>query len=162
MTFPKPSSANVTVWLQCVSTQFVATIFFRIRVLNCLRFINGVWIKFCVKRSEYVTETIEMLPTTFGQEALNKTNGFWTRLAFLGRLSFIEYDKRSGRPTNSKTDEHIEKIGKLIRADRRLTRQELADNIGTSYGLCQEILTEGLKPRRISAKFVPRLLTNDP
>jgi hypothetical protein len=36
---------------------------------------------------------------------------------------------------------------------------ELADTIVTSYGICQEILTENSNMHRISSKFVPRLLT---
>jgi hypothetical protein len=38
---------------------------------------------------------------------------------------------------------------------------ELADTVGISYGVCQEILTENLNMRRTAAKFVPQLLTND-
>jgi hypothetical protein len=66
-----------------------------------------------------------------------------------GRVS-IEDDERSGRPSTSKTTE-----------DRRRIIHELADTVGISYGVCQEILTENFNMRRIAAKFVPRLLTND-
>jgi hypothetical protein len=44
---------------------------------------------------------------------------------------------------------------------RRRTIHELADTVGISYGVCQEILIENLNMRRIAAKFAPRLLTND-
>jgi hypothetical protein len=33
--------------------------------------------------------------------------------------------------------------------------------VGINYGVCQEILTENLHMRRIVAKFIPRLSTND-
>jgi hypothetical protein len=58
----------------------------------------------------------------------------------------VEGDERSGGPNASKTTETI---------------HELADTIGISYGVCQEILTENLNMCCIAAKFVLRLLTND-
>jgi len=41
------------------------------------------------------------------------------------------------------------------------TVQEGADEVGISIGSCQQIFTEKLQMRRVSAKFVPRLLTDD-
>lgn len=64
-------------------------------------------------------------------------------------------------PSTSKTAENVERIRELIHEDRRLMIHDLADNVGISYGVCQEILTENLNTRRIAAKFVPRLLTKD-
>jgi hypothetical protein len=55
-----------------------------------------------------------------------------------------EDDERSGRPSNSKTTENVEKIRELIHEDRCRTIHELADTTGISYGECQEILTENL------------------
>jgi len=46
----------------------------------------------------------------------------------------------------------------IIRADRRLTIREVAEDAGIAIGTCQKILTEDLQMRRVSAKFVPRLL----
>ncbi|KAJ8954776.1 hypothetical protein NQ318_014886 [Aromia moschata] len=39
-------------------------------------------------------------------------------------------DQSPGRPSTSKTEENIEKIGKLIREDRRLSIRGLADITG--------------------------------
>jgi hypothetical protein len=38
---------------------------------------------------------------------------------------------------------------------------KLADTVGISYGVCQEILTENMNMLYIAVKFVPWLLTND-
>jgi histone-lysine N-methyltransferase SETMAR len=43
--------------------------------------------------------------------------------------------------------------------DRRITVRELANEIGVSIGSVHSILTEELGMRRVSAKFVPKLLT---
>jgi hypothetical protein len=55
----------------------------------------------------------------------------------------------------------LKNIRELIHEDLCQTILELADTIGISYGVCQEILTENLNLRHISVKFVPQLLTND-
>jgi hypothetical protein len=72
----------------------------------------------------------------------------------------VEDDERSGRPSTSKTIENAEKIRELIHENRGRTIHELADTVGISYEVRQEILTENLNMRRIAAKFIPRLLTN--
>jgi hypothetical protein len=74
----------------------------------------------------------------------------------------FEVDERTGWTRTSKSTENVEKIWEFIQGDRRRTIHELADTVGISYGVCQEILTENLNMHRIDAKFVPRLLTNDP
>jgi len=49
----------------------------------------------------------------------------------------------------------------VIRGNRRLTVREVANEVGISIGSCHQILTEKLHMRRISAKFVPRVLIDD-
>ena len=66
-----------------------------------------------------------------------------------------------GRPSSSTDDPHIDEINTLVRANRRLTVRELAEECGISVGSCHHILTEELKMNRVAAKFVPRLMTSD-
>jgi hypothetical protein len=77
-----------------------------------------------------------------------------------GRVS-VEDDERSGLPSTSKTTKYVEKIRDLIHEDRHQTIHELADTVGISYGVCQEILPENLNMHCIGTKFVSQLLTND-
>ena len=49
----------------------------------------------------------------------------------------------------------------MTRGNRRLTVREVADEVGISVGSCHQILTEKLQKGLVSAKFVPRLLTDD-
>jgi hypothetical protein len=49
----------------------------------------------------------------------------------------------------------------VIRENRRFTVQELANEVGISIGFCHQMFTEKIHMRRVSAKFVPRLLTDD-
>jgi len=47
----------------------------------------------------------------------------------------------------------------MTRSNRRLTIREISEDLNISYGSVQNILTTDLNMRRVSAKFVPRVLT---
>jgi hypothetical protein len=49
----------------------------------------------------------------------------------------------------------------VVRGNRRLTLREYAEEVGIIIGSCHLIFTEKLLTRLVSAKFVPRLLTDD-
>jgi len=53
------------------------------------------------------------------------------------------------------------KFDKKINEDRRYTIDEISEATGVSWSSCQRILTVDLNMRRVAAKFVPRLLTQD-
>jgi hypothetical protein len=59
------------------------------------------------------------------------------------------------------TTENTEEALELIHKYCHQTNHELADTIGFSCKICQEILTENLNMRRIAVKFVPLLFAND-
>ncbi|KAJ8938293.1 hypothetical protein NQ318_020352 [Aromia moschata] len=64
-----------------------------------------------------------------------------------------EDDPRPGRPSTSKTDENIEKIGKLIREDRRLSIRGLAEISGIDKECVRQILHESYM-RKVCEKMV--------
>jgi len=47
----------------------------------------------------------------------------------------------------------------MIRSNRRLIIRKISEDLNISYGSIQNILTTDLNMRRVSAKFVPRVLT---
>jgi len=49
----------------------------------------------------------------------------------------------------------------VIRENRRLTIREVSEEVGICKSSCHTILTEKLKMRRVAAKFVLRLLTEE-
>jgi len=49
----------------------------------------------------------------------------------------------------------------MILQNRRLTIREIAEDVGNSFGSCQAILTEKLNIQRVTAKFVPCVLTEN-
>jgi len=73
----------------------------------------------------------------------------------------IEDHPHSGCLSTSRTDENVEKIREKINEDRRYTNDEISEATGVSWSSCQRILTVDLNMRRVAAKFVPCLLTQD-
>jgi len=84
----------------------------------------------------------------------------WFKRFKEGRISVGE-DPRPGRPSTPTNDDHVETVRAVIRENHRLTVREVADVVGISVGSCHQIFAEKLQMRRVSAKFVPRLLTDD-
>jgi hypothetical protein len=100
-----------------------------------------------------------MLKAAFGDECLSRVRTFkWFQRFKRGQIS-VDDDPRSGRPSKSRNDDSVTPVRELIRANRQLTGREIPAEVGISYGTCQAILTEDLNMRRVSAKFVSRVLT---
>lgn len=69
--------------------------------------------------------------------------------------------ERSGRPVEVTTPEIIDKIHDMIMEDRRLKVREIAEAIGISNDRVHNILHNHLQMKKLSARWVPRLLTID-
>jgi hypothetical protein len=73
----------------------------------------------------------------------------------------IGEDPRPVRPSTLTNDDRIKRVRAVISVNRRLTVREVADELGIAIASCLQIFTQ--KPmRRVSAKFVQRLSTDDP
>ena len=71
----------------------------------------------------------------------------------------VESEARSGRPSTSRNEDVIEKVHQIVMEDRRLTLREIVEEVEISRKSVYSILTEDLCMRRVSAKFIPKLLT---
>jgi histone-lysine N-methyltransferase SETMAR len=70
-------------------------------------------------------------------------------------------DERTGRPKTHRTDENVEEVWKLVHSDRRLSVRMMAEELNLDRETVRKILTEDLGMRKVSAKTVPRILSND-
>ena len=71
----------------------------------------------------------------------------------------VEDDKRSGRPSTSKTNiENINKVREMLINNRKLTIRELVENLNIAYGFIQNIVVNDLDLLRVAAKLVPKEL----
>jgi len=116
-------------------------------------------IKFCQKLGDSQVETIQKIQQVFSDDAMGITQiKEWYNRFKDGRMS-VESDTRSGRPSTSRNDELIDQVRTLVVQDHRVTVRELVEEVGISTGSVHSILTGDLAMRRVSAKFVPKLLT---
>ena len=125
------------------------------------QFEQGANIMFMCRLGKSASETLSALQKVYCDTALKKSavHNWFSR--FKNGQKRLEDDQRSGRPSTSRTAEMIEKVRHLIQCDRRMTIVELEQEVGISHGSIHAILSDDLKMRRVSAKFVPRQLTTD-
>lgn len=124
-------------------------------------FKQRVSIKFCVKLSKSGTETFETIKKSFEDEVMSRSKTFEWHKRFIEGREDINDDSRAGRPSTSRNVEMVAKVRKIIRSDRRMTIRELSSECNISFGSCQTILTEDVDMRRVCAKMVPKLLSQD-
>ena len=72
-----------------------------------------------------------------------------------------EDQPRSGRPSTCRNDENLENVRNAINEDHHQTIDEISEITGLSWSSCQRMLREDLNMKRVSANFVPQLLTKD-
>jgi len=102
-----------------------------------------------------------MLQEAFRNNVMSQNKTFlWYKCFKDGRTS-VDNDEHSGRPSTNTSPENVAKVHEAILADRRQTIHDVCEIVRLSYGTIQHILVDNLNMRRISARFVPRLLSND-
>lgn len=117
-------------------------------------------IRYLVAKGKSSTEVFDEIKTTYGDKMMNRTSVFkWCKNFKDGRTS-VHDDQRSGRPSIA-TDELVEKIEKAIRTDRKLTLDELSEIfLEISRSLLHEIISKTLGYHKLSARWVPKQLTD--
>jgi len=116
-------------------------------------------IKFCFKAGKSATETLQMVNAAYGDQALSCSNVFrWCGRFHDGRED-IEDDPRSGRPTECRNDNNVEKISQLLLQNRHLSLSMLADGVKIGKDTVRKIVVEDWRKRKICSRFVPHSLT---
>ena len=118
-------------------------------------------INFCVKFEKTATETLKMLRNVYGDSSMSRTRVFEWHKRFVEGREDVEGDPKKGRPCTSTTDTNIEKVRQLVRSDRRLTIRVIANKVGINKKTVHTILVDTLGMRKVCAKMVPRLLTEE-
>ncbi|KAG5321301.1 SETMR methyltransferase, partial [Pseudoatta argentina] len=116
-------------------------------------------IRYLVWKGKTPVEVYNEVKTAYGDKGMNRTSVFkWCREFKNGRTS-VHDDQRSGRPSIL-TDDIVE-IENALRDDRRLTVDELSAMFPQiSRSLLHETITETLGYRKLSARWVPKQLTD--
>ena len=73
----------------------------------------------------------------------------------------IQDQPRSGRPQTASTEPNKKRVDEIIKEDRGVTLDAIAEKLGIGHSAVQEIIGS-LGYWKICARWVPRLLTEDP
>ena len=84
---------------------------------------------------------------------------FWVGEFKRGRTS-LEDEARSGRPLYATDEEMCKKVQDLVYSDRRIQVEEIAQTLGISHGSVSTILHDRLAMRKLTARWVPKSLSN--
>ena len=85
---------------------------------------------------------------------------FWVGEFKRGRTSF-EDDTRSGRPLDATDEEMSKKVQDLVYSDGRIQVEEIAKALGISHGSVSTILHDRLGMRKLTARWVPKSLSDE-
>ena len=80
---------------------------------------------------------------------------------FKSGVDSVEDTPHARRPKTATSQKIIEKVTNFIATDARFTTRHLAKCTGISVGASHTILRRDLKMRRISARWIPRLVTKE-
>ncbi|EGI63584.1 FLJ37770-like protein, partial [Acromyrmex echinatior] len=81
-------------------------------------------IKFCVRLGKNATETFQMLQEAFKDDCISRSQSRRWHKAFK-----VADEPRSGRPTTVRTDKNVNRVCEVLRSDRRLSIQYIADTL---------------------------------
>ena len=115
-----------------------------------------ICLRFCFRLGKTATEAHEMLPKAFKEEAPSRTQVFEWSARFKREEMSVEDHHHSGRPSTSYRQECPKNSTKNQRGSSVHNWRDLR-----SYRCGLELLSVDLNMRRVAAKFVPRLLTQD-
>ena len=82
----------------------------------------------------------------------------WIREFKRGRVR-VEDDPRSGRPATATTKDNIDLAPKMVMQDRRISCRQVAERLRISIERADKILIKELGFSKVSARWVPSLLT---
>ena len=116
-------------------------------------------IKYCVNASFTPTETYKFISKAEKSGKVSRSLVFkWHKRFNEGRDS-VEDDRRCGRPVVSPAI--VEKVRHIVMGDRRKTIVDIAEECEIGRGSAHNIVTDLLGMRKVSARWVPRLLKDE-
>ena len=101
------------------------------------------------------------ISTAYGPSCVSYDTVRSWKKKFEADVESIKNAPKSGRPKSVSRKEIISKIKEIIEGDARFTVHDIARKVGISLSTVHLILKKHLKVRKISARWVPHLLTDE-
>ena len=97
-------------------------------------------IKFCLKAGKNEIETLQMVNVAYEDQALSRSNVFRWYGRFGDGREDNEDDPRSGRPTECRNDNNVEKISQFLLKNRHHSLRMLADEVNIGKDTVRKIV----------------------
>ena len=101
------------------------------------------------------------ISTAFGPSCVSYDTVRQWKKKFESGVESIKNAPKLGRPKSASRKEIVSKIKEIIEGDARFTVRDIARKVGISLSTVHLILKKHLKVRKISARWVPHLLTDE-
>ncbi|XP_066943506.1 protein GVQW3-like [Macrobrachium rosenbergii] len=107
------------------------------------------------------TECLKLLQEAYGEDVVSRPLVFeWHKCLKNGRER-VEDVPKSRWPSSTKTAENIDRVQQLVRSDRRLVVQMIAEELSLNRESVRTILVQELGMWKVCAKMVPKFLPDD-
>ena len=127
---------------------------------NDVSFCQRAVIEFLAKEEIPTADIHHRLHHVYGDVCMGASSVRWRIKHFKDGNTNIQDQPRSGRPHKASTEPNKRRVDEIIKEDRHVTPDAIATKLGIGHNAVQET-TESLGYRKICARWVPRLLTED-
>lgn len=116
-------------------------------------------VKFCVALNKSPTETLKMIQSAGKYDKCSPAFVYRWHARFRSGRESVQDDPRSGRPSIVAPSIR-DRVKDMVNMDRRTTVRTIAGELGVSCSTVHGILTDELGMSKVSARWVPRLLSD--
>ncbi|GFO18336.1 histone-lysine N-methyltransferase SETMAR [Plakobranchus ocellatus] len=118
-------------------------------------------VRFLFSKGTKPSEIHKQIAETYGEGAMSRSRVYqWCTWFGEGRTSLGD-EPKSGRPKTSTNEENTTRVDELIRCDRRMKIREIALKLEIPKSTVHEIVHDTLGYRKVSARWVPKMLMKD-
>ena len=113
-------------------------------------------IRFLAAEGEKPNEVYTRMSVQYGSSCLNQRNVYKLIERFKEGHISIKDEPRKGRPSEVNTPEKQQAVNDLILTERRITVEEIDQQLDMSTGTAHHMIREVLKCLKVSSRWVPK------
>ena len=114
-----------------------------------------------LKLGDGAKKILEDIHTVFGDSCVCQATVYNWISEFSGKKKALVRDDSRGRPSSALNEQKIAEVKALVEVDPHSTIRELSEASDLSIGSISNILHKGLLMRKLAARWVPHLLTEE-
>ena len=142
-----------------IASSILAQVYFLDALENATHEEQRAVIRFLAAEGVKPNEAYRRMSAQYGSTCLNQRNVNTWMERFKEGCTSIKDEPRQGRPSEVNTPEKQQAVNDLILAEKRITVEEIAQQLDISTGTAHHIIREVLKFSKVSCRWVSKMLT---